>query len=70
MSIISCWLPGTVTPGCYVMSALMCDFVGDSGSTDGVNNRCMSSGYKKMANESLELPSYVSEQGNLLGSWV
>ena len=52
------------------MSALMCDFVRDSGSTDGVDNRCMSSGCKKMANEFLELPSYVSEQGNILGSSV
>lgn len=39
---------GTVTSGCSVMSALMCDFVRDGGSADGVNNRCLSSGYKTM----------------------
>lgn len=68
--IILCWLPGTVAPGCHVMSALMCDFVQDSGSADGVNNRCLSSGCKKMGNESLELPSEVSNEGNLYRSLV
>ena len=52
------------------MSALMCDFVRDSGSADGVNNRCLSSGCKKMGNESLELPSEVSNEGNLYRSLV
>lgn len=52
------------------MSALMCDFVQDSGSADGVNNRCLSSGYKNMGNESLELPSEVSNEGNLYRSLV
>ena len=40
----------------------MCDFVHDSGSADGVNHRCMSSGCKKMGNDSIELLSHVSEQ--------
>ena len=55
------WLLGTVTTGCHVMSTLMRDFVHDSGSADGVNNRCLSSSYKKMGNDFIELPSYISE---------